>query len=64
MDVFSSPLQTKNKPYVLRRFDVDILVLPMKYLEEICLMSTSELSSKSAQAGGSLNKTLLVTPVH
>jgi hypothetical protein len=59
MDAFSRPLQMKNKPYVLRRFDVDFFVLPMKYLEEI----RSKLSSKDAQAGVSLNKTMLVTPV-
>ncbi|KAJ5657926.1 cytochrome P450 [Penicillium longicatenatum] len=41
----------KNQPFVLRRYDVNFLVLPMKYLEEIRLIAPSKLSSKGAQTG-------------
>ena len=41
----------KNQPFVLRRYDVDFLVLPMKYLDEIRLIAPSKLSSKGAQTG-------------
>ncbi|ODA81013.1 hypothetical protein RJ55_03974 [Drechmeria coniospora] len=41
----------KNQTFVLRRYDVDFLVLPMRYLEEIRLQPQSKLSSKGAQAG-------------
>ncbi|KAK1141313.1 hypothetical protein N8T08_009220 [Aspergillus melleus] len=41
----------KNHPFVLRRYDVDFLVLPMRYLEEIRLIAPSKLSSKGAQTG-------------
>ncbi|KAJ5101066.1 hypothetical protein N7456_007118 [Penicillium angulare] len=40
-----------NQPFVLRRYDVDFLILPMKYLEEIRLISPDKLSSKGAQTG-------------
>ncbi|KAL5332550.1 cytochrome P450 [Aspergillus crustosus] len=39
----------KNKPYVLKRWDIDFLVLPMKYLEDIRLVNPAKLSSKGAQ---------------
>ncbi|PWY88591.1 cytochrome P450, partial [Aspergillus sclerotioniger CBS 115572] len=41
----------KGHPFVLRRWDVDFLVLPMKYLEEVRLIAPSKLSSKGAQTG-------------
>lgn len=41
----------KHQPFVLRRFDVDFLVLPMKYLEEIRLIPAQKLSSRGAQIG-------------
>ncbi|KAI0482757.1 cytochrome P450 [Xylariaceae sp. FL0804] len=43
--------KSKNFPFVLRRFDVDFMVLPHKYLEEIRLVSGNKLSSRSAQVG-------------
>ncbi|RAH55103.1 hypothetical protein BO85DRAFT_452006 [Aspergillus piperis CBS 112811] len=44
----------RGNPFVLRRWDVDFLVLPMRYLEEVRLISPSKLSSKGAQTGVSL----------
>lgn len=41
----------RGKPFVVRRYDVDFTVLPMRYLEEIRLISTTKLSSKGAQVG-------------
>ncbi|PWY74047.1 cytochrome P450 [Aspergillus eucalypticola CBS 122712] len=41
----------RGNPFVLRRWDVDFLVLPMRYLEEVRLISPSKLSSKGAQTG-------------
>ncbi|OTA68817.1 cytochrome P450 [Hypoxylon sp. EC38] len=39
----------KDKLFIVRRNDVDIIVLPMKYLEELRFTSTSRLSAKEAQ---------------
>lgn len=41
-------------PFMLVRYDVDFMVLPVKYLEEIRLMKESKLSSRSAQVGVSM----------
>ncbi|CAN8100048.1 unnamed protein product [Discula destructiva] len=41
----------KGKPFILVRYDVDFMVLPVKYLDEIRLMKESKLSSRSAQVG-------------
>ncbi|PCG93869.1 Cytochrome P450 [Penicillium occitanis (nom. inval.)] len=41
-DIIHDAYETmKNKPYVLRRFDVNFLVLPMKYLEDLAPKWTS-----------------------
>ncbi|KAI1127654.1 cytochrome P450 [Nemania abortiva] len=39
----------KNVPYVLRRYDTDITILPIKYLEEMRLIPRSKLNGKKAQ---------------
>ncbi|KAL4905009.1 hypothetical protein BDW74DRAFT_178574 [Aspergillus multicolor] len=41
----------KDHPFVVRRWDVDFLVLPMRYLDEIRLIAQSKLSSKGAHTG-------------
>ncbi|KAJ8132102.1 hypothetical protein O1611_g1523 [Lasiodiplodia mahajangana] len=45
--VAGAPL--KNVPYVLRRYDTDITILPIKYLEEMRLIPRSKLNGKKAQ---------------
>ncbi|KAK5997949.1 Cytochrome P450 monooxygenase ATR4 [Cladobotryum mycophilum] len=40
----------KNQVFVLRRYDVDFMVLPIKYLEDIRLIPSSKLSCKGALA--------------
>ena len=47
-------LQMKDKPFMLLRSDVDFMVLPIKYLEEIRLVPMSKLSARGAQVGVSL----------
>ncbi|KXX73114.1 Ent-kaurene oxidase [Madurella mycetomatis] len=49
--------QMKDKPFVLRRYDVDFMVLPIKCLDEIRLFPVQKLSSRGAQIGvsGSLD---------
>ncbi|POS72957.1 hypothetical protein DHEL01_v208647 [Diaporthe helianthi] len=39
----------KDIPFVLRRYDTDITVLPIKYLEEMRLIPRSKLNGKKAQ---------------
>ncbi|KAI1136023.1 cytochrome P450 [Hypoxylon sp. FL0543] len=39
----------KEKPFIVRRNDVDITVLPIKYLEEVRFAPASQLSLKEAQ---------------
>jgi len=38
----------KDTPFLLRRYDVDFMVLPMRYLDETRLMPSSKLSGKRA----------------
>ncbi|ROW08498.1 hypothetical protein VMCG_03255 [Cytospora schulzeri] len=39
----------KNVPFVLRRYDTDITVLPIKYLDEMRLIPRTKLNGKKAQ---------------
>ncbi|KAI5868695.1 cytochrome P450 [Durotheca rogersii] len=39
----------KNVPFIVRRFDADYSVLPMRYLEEIRLIPMTKLSGKESQ---------------
>jgi hypothetical protein len=41
----------RDRPFVVRRYDLDFVVLPVKYLEEIRLISYKKLSSRGAQVG-------------
>nr|UOW59931.1 SonI [Paraconiothyrium archidendri] len=46
----------KNSPYVVRRYDADITVLPAKYLEEVRLMPRNKLNSKIPQVANLVPK--------
>ncbi|RYC60955.1 hypothetical protein CHU98_g5252 [Xylaria longipes] len=46
----------KNEPFVIRRYDADITILPMKYLDELRLVSVDVLSSKKAAVANFMPK--------
>ncbi|KAJ8112542.1 hypothetical protein ONZ43_g5371 [Nemania bipapillata] len=48
--VASGYAKYKNRPFVVKRYDVDLTVLPHKYLEELRLVPESKLSAARAQA--------------
>ncbi|KAI0436660.1 cytochrome P450 [Xylaria telfairii] len=52
----SSYKKLKNVPYVLRRYDTDITILPIKYLEEMRLIPRSKLNGKKAQVNNLVPK--------
>lgn len=41
--------QLKDVPFVVRRYDTDITVLPIKYLDEMRLIPRHKLNGKKAQ---------------
>ncbi|KAI0161016.1 cytochrome P450 [Hypoxylon sp. FL1284] len=41
----------KDVPYRVRRFDVDFIILPMRYLSEVRLIPFAKLSGRGAQVG-------------
>lgn len=40
--------QMPNMPFVLKRYDADFLILPIRYLDELRLIPLSKLSNKGA----------------
>ena len=52
-------LQYKDTPFVVRRWDTDITVLPNKYLNELRLYPTTKLSGVKAQVAVSTSKLLM-----
>lgn len=46
--LFAPQYNTKNKPFVLRRQDLDVTVLPTKYIEELRTIPNAKLSRGKA----------------
>ncbi|KAI1325994.1 cytochrome P450 [Xylariaceae sp. FL0255] len=54
----------KDVPFVVRRFDADITVLPIKYLDELRLLPVSKLSAKESQAKNFAMKWTATKAIH
>lgn len=53
-----TPIQFKDTPFLVRRYDNDVLVMPMKYLNELSRIPNKKFDSKAAAVGVGLSSVL------
>lgn len=53
--------QMPNMPFVLKRYDADFLILPIRYLDELRLVPLSKLSNKGANVAVCLSSLVFPT---